>query len=69
MSWEITIIDLREEIITCNLEGAMNIVDRNILNLLMKASKEVIVREKNGQSFCPAFWHQPQRPIEKIWKR
>lgn len=47
----------------------MNIVDRNILNLLMKASKEVIVREKNGQSFCPAFWHQPQRPIEKIWKR
>lgn len=40
----------------------MNKVDRKVLSILEKVSRRVVIREKGGQSFCPAFWHQPKKP-------
>lgn len=53
-------------VINSNEVRVMNKIEKTMLNLLEKVSNEIIVREKNGQSFCPAIFHQPTKPdIEK----
>lgn len=37
-------------------------IKRIMLNMLAKATKNVVEHEKNYQSLCPAIFHQPKRP-------
>lgn len=44
----------------------MKKLNREMLMLLEKVSRNVVEREKGGQSFCQVFWHQPKRPKKDV---